>query len=229
MNGGINDVDFRTIFNPLTSLEDLQDLTLKYCYYDMLALIGDAVSTFTKPTCRFVVTGYYPILSALSQPVVSLEGDDPLLRLLSVFAPEFPAVFDRSAVLGKLVQLAQAFAQASETSIGNAVRDAVARYDAGFTIPLANRMGFVSSGFADQNALFVGPSTWLWGLQGNLEPEDEVAPIRELACSAEYREIWQAGDLAICDHASVGHPNAAGSGVFTEAIVAALNAMPVAC
>jgi len=226
LNGGINDIGIQTIFNPLTALDDLQSQTVQYCYYDMLALIGNAVATFTKPTCRFIITGYQTILSPMSQPITASEAGDPLLQFLAVFAPGFPAVFDRSAVVDKLIQLAQQFATGSEAALEKAVQDAIMRYDSGFAVPLAKRMGFVSSGFGDENALFAS-SCWIWGFGADFGPQDEVAAAREASCQLQYGNLEQFAKIPMCNVASVGHPNVAGAASFTNAIVAALNAMPV--
>lgn len=226
MGGGINDVDIRRIFNPLTPVATIQDLTYSFCYNDMLALIGNAVATFTKPTCRFVIHGYYPILSSQSRPFENLAGTDSLAKFLSVFASDFPLVFDRSVVVENLIQLAQQFYVCSQASLAKAVSDARVRYDPGFTIPLANRMVFVGSGFTDANALFTA-TPLLWGFQGpDLGPEDEVAPQRQVSCKCKYGEPWDFTNLAMCEHASVGHPNVVGAGLFADAILAALEAMP---
>jgi lysophospholipase L1-like esterase len=225
MCGGINDVDIKTIFNPLTPVATVQDRTLTYCYNDMLALIGSAVATFTKPTCRFLVLGYYPILSAQSRPFLNLAGTDALGQFLSIFASDFPLLFDRSIVVENLIQLAQQFYICSQANLARAVSDARVRYDPGFTIPLTNRMAFVANGFTDANALFAS-APLLWGFQGpDMGPEDEVAPLRQVSCKLQYGEPWRFGSLAMCEHASVGHPNVAGAQVFADAIVSALNVM----
>lgn len=226
MDGGINDVDIMRIFNPLTPVATIQDLTYTFCYYDMLALLGRAVSRFTKPTCRFVIHGYYPILSFQSRLFENLAGTDSLAKFLSVFAPDFPLIFDRSVVVESLIEHAQQFYSCSQASLAKAVADARVRYDPGFAIPLANRMAFVGSGFTDANALFTG-TPLLWGFQGpNLDPEDEVIRQRGSSCACKYGEPWDLANRVICEHASVGHPNVAGAEMYAEAIVTALRAMP---
>jgi hypothetical protein len=203
IDGGINDVGIQNIFNPMTSATDLGNLTARFCYYDMLTLLGTAVSTFTKPTCRFILTGYYPVLSAQSRPVASVEGGDPLAKLLEIFAPGCSAVFDESLVLNQMILLSQQFATDSEAWLSKAVQDAIIRYDSGLSIPLGKRMAFVSSGIGAANSLFA-PDCLIWGFASDLGPEDEVAPLREGKCDIQYPGLLNLPALAMCYHASIG-------------------------
>jgi hypothetical protein len=63
-----------TIVNPITTHDHLTSRTIRHCYDDMRLLLRAIATTFTKPTARIVVTGYYPIFSRDSDPVGVRQG-----------------------------------------------------------------------------------------------------------------------------------------------------------
>src|SRR5689334_7934291 len=58
VNGGINDIDVRSILNPFTDSSDLKDMIKQYCFRDMKTLLGAILAKFTNPACKVVVTSY---------------------------------------------------------------------------------------------------------------------------------------------------------------------------
>ena len=75
------------------------------------------------------------------------------------------------------------------------------------------RIRFVPSGFKDENAVFAGSSSMLWGanLDPNLSPEDPIAAVRRPLCDNAFRDSSQLLEREICYRASAGHPNVSGA------------------
>jgi hypothetical protein len=202
VNGGINDLDVRTIISPLTDIQDLQDKITQYCYQDMMFLLGQVSAKFTSATTRIIVTSYFPILSAKSDPLrlpklLSLHGIDidPLVTAIGGF------------VFNKILRQCQMFFDRSNASLLAAVSAANANGGAG-------RIAFAEVPFTDDNCVFA-PQAWLWGLADDLSPEDEVAGTRHQSCDIDESDIIR---RLTCYRASAGHPNLEGAAQFATAI-----------
>jgi hypothetical protein len=202
LNGGINDVNIRVILNPLTTLDDLHQKTRQYCLEDMTQLLAKAKVRFPNPGTTIVVTDYYPILSSDSHPMRA-----PLL--LAVHGVAFAPFAYHDVVFDKIVALCTQFTSESTTYLQQAVHS---QND--------SRVVFVHSGFAPENAVFAS-NPWLFGVNADLSPQDEVIPARHAACDATYPPI-DALDREACYRASAGHPNAAGAAQFATVVTAAL-------
>jgi hypothetical protein len=66
LDGGINDIDIRTILNPFTDSRDLSSDILQYCYRDMGYLLAQVKARFSHADTKIIVTSYFPILSSAS-------------------------------------------------------------------------------------------------------------------------------------------------------------------
>ncbi len=209
LNGGINDVGVATIVNPLTTHDHLTSQTIRYCYDDMRLLLRAIATTFTKPTARIVVTGYYPILSAASDPV-------GVRHLLACHGLQVPPIVAEALLLERLVDLCATFWQTSDSSLARAVADANAAEGQG-------RLRFVPTQFQPQNAAY-GPAAWLFSLQRDfaLSPTDEVIPQRHAACELFHPHLLEIFPREQCFRASVGHPNRAGAQHYADVISGAL-------
>lgn len=215
LNGGINDVGLDVIFNPLTAQADLHEATVSACYKSMKALIDKATAAFSKNTCRFIVCGYYPILSPDSDPLATSEA--ALIHLLGIFNNGIPASFslaEQGPIIDTLVDLAMQFWRDSDEALAQAVSDSASKPK------LGGRLLFVPNTFTEANALF-STTPLLFGFGSDLAPEDEVIPARTGACNVQYSPL-EIVAREICYHASVGHPNPAGASAIAQAIQQAL-------
>jgi lysophospholipase L1-like esterase len=217
LNGGINDVGVDTIIDPFQDLHQLNQLTDQACFQDMSTLLGQVLTVFTKPGCRFVVTGYYPILSADSELEI-VGGVDVFGHLLGIHGLGFPLNLDHAAVTSKVCRQALAFWQTSEAALARAAT-AAAQSPAASGRPVQ----FVSTTFAAPNALFASQQ-YLFAFGDDLAPEDEVIAARERSCDLQYPDPLDFVSREQCYHASVGHPNVQGAAVIAQAIKAALGA-----
>lgn len=225
LNGGINDVSIDTILDPLTDPADLHAATVNACYLGMKVLLAKAADVFSNPNCRFVVTGYYPILSSESD-LLSLPVDDPLGHFLGLFGlgvPRHLSGVDRGTVLGSIVNLALQFWRESDQWLRQATVEMATN------LGLGPRMQFVASTFTEGNALFTS-EPWLFGFGTDLGPEDEVLGQRTVACSLQYPGPFELLPRELCTFASVGHPNVSGATAIATAIAEALGfSCPVSC
>ena len=204
LTGGINDVGIAKILNPLSLIPSLRRRVEEACHDSMLSLLGAARAKFRKPECRIVVTGYYTILSDKSRP---LQIPD-LLALQGMSVSEF---VDESVFFDLLSDRCEEFFTRSDAALRAAVADAG---DA--------RITFVSSGFTDENAVFVPGTSLLWGLTEDLEPEDPVAGPRRLQCDLTFNQVGDLLRREQCYRASAGHPNVQGAIQYAAKICAGL-------
>ena len=206
VDGGINDVDVRTILNPLVPAGVLSAKTQAACHDAMLVLLRNVAAKFTAPQCRIIVTGYYPIISGQSD-VLSIPA------FLGLHGIALPAFLEDDVAIGGVISHCQQFFIESTAFLRQAVTAAA---DA--------RIVYVDSGFTDANSVFA-PEALLWGLQSDvdLSPVDEVAPQRHAACDVAF-DLLQTLEREQCYRASAGHPNPAGARQFAKQILAAIGA-----
>ena len=204
LNGGINDVGFSRILNPLAVIPSLQNRVEEACHKGMLHLLRVATAAFTKAGCRVLVTGYYTILSDQSDP---LQIPD-LLALHGTAVSGFMAEADFFDLLS---DRCEEFFQRSEDALRAAVADAA-----------DPRIRFVSSGFTAGNAIFVPGTTLLWGLTSGLDPQDPKAAARRPECDLTFDQPADFLRRQQCYRASAGHPNVDGAKQYAAKICAVL-------
>jgi hypothetical protein len=209
INGGINDIGFPNILNPLTKKEDLKNWISVYCYHDMKNILIKAVSVFNKSSCKFLLNGYYPILSNKSD-VVPQHGTDQLLMLLNLHCIHIPLNFDRDPLSNYIISQSMQFFNDSETAFTQAVSETISE------LHLHNRIYFVPSPFSEDNALFA-PNPWLFGIGKFFAPQDEKIGERKPACEKHYSNPFDIASREVCYFASVGHPNIQGANEIAKA------------
>jgi hypothetical protein len=205
LNGGINDIDIRAILNPLTTAADLRHDIQQFCYHDMLALLMRVIGKF-RSTRAIVVTSYYPVLSKESHPL-------RIPFLLQTYGVGIPAFLDQGLVFSKIVALCMQFWSESSVALQHAVQACNAAGGAA-------RVQYAAVPFTIDNAVFAG-QPWLFGLDGEFNPQDEVVGERHAACNLNI----DAGDLfgrESCYRASAGHPNPTGALAYANTIIAQL-------
>jgi lysophospholipase L1-like esterase len=206
---GINDVNIRTIFDPLTPLARIDQLTQQFCYSDMKTLLAKILNTFTKPGVQIRVVGYYPIVGPASNPVVVPAGD-PLIHLFANFYLPFLQTVDRDLVLKSLSDRAMRFWTDSTNCIKQTVSELAAA-----------QLAFVGNPFTPDNALFM-PDSLLWGFGPDLGPADEVSAERSTSCDIQYPLPAEFFPNEICCLASIGHPTVTGAQAIANAILGSL-------
>lgn len=220
LSGGINDVNIRTILSPLTSENDLRIKTRKYCYDDMLALLTECVQVF--PNARIIVTGYYPMISMLSN-IVLVSSFVGVFGLILSFIPGTVTLtgIATTATLGAIVANCNVFASTANASLQRAVDE----INEGLG-PQANgpRIALAVPDFKPQNAA-LAPDSYLYGVRLTGDPTEPIAPTdqnpvlgsRIAACHAA-KDSGRIPDYWVCKLASTGHPNAKGAQAYGNAI-----------
>ncbi|HJQ27500.1 MAG TPA: SGNH/GDSL hydrolase family protein [Blastocatellia bacterium] len=208
VNGGINDINFRNILNPLTDSAHLKDQIRQYCFQSMKTLLEAVVATFTKPSARIIVTSYYPILSHQTQlPLVGA-----FLAVHGLALPSFLDVLD-GLVFAKIIANCEQFYVQSNHFLQRAINQVNA---AAGGVP---RLFFAQPPFGPENAA-LAPQAWLWGVNADLSPQDPVQAARHIACDAFEPDLIR---RLICYRASAGHPNIEGANQYALAILALLS------
>jgi lysophospholipase L1-like esterase len=204
MNGGINDVGVANILNPFAVIPPLETRVAHACHDGMLVLLKKVSAKFSKPACKILVTGYYPILSALSDPL-------GVTKLLSLFGIAVPPFVDKDlGFINPVLHRCEVFFQTSTQQLTAAIADAG---DA--------RIKFVPSGFTDANSVFVPGTSLLWGLNldDDMDPQDPVAAARHPLCDAAHPGVLEIPEREQCYRASAGHPNVEGAVQFSKQIL----------
>jgi lysophospholipase L1-like esterase len=199
LNGGINDVGVATILNPLAVIPSLGSKVESACLHGMQALLRKVAAKFNKPSCRILVTGYYTIFSSKSDPL-------HLHKLMSLHGIGAPAFLAQRDLVNLVVSRCEQFFQKSTDNLQAAiglVGDA--------------RIMFVPSGFVDDNAIFA-TSSYLWGLDDLLNPEDPMAEVRQGQCNLSFPGLLEIAHREECYRASAGHPNIQGAQQYARQI-----------
>jgi len=236
IDGGINDVSVEFILNPATLEEQVRSRTqLKASA--MQTMVSRAAASF--PNAKIAVLGYYPIITAESNP---LEVS-PWLQLLGFLAVGAPVIAGTAAALGLppgattavltvgvasgLVNKSRIFYEESTTALKAAVDRENTRqsYTASAALPNGRSPGhvvFVEPGFTSIHG-YAAPESWLFKFSESTS--DAVAAGRASACAAVLGTPTTAGqtmDLATCQRAAIGHPNPTGAAAYAAAIERAL-------
>lgn len=212
LDGGINDIDVRTILNPFTDPADLSSDILQYCYHDMGFLLEQMKSRFSHPNTKIVVTSYFPILS----PASRLDLLAPLLEFMGAPVPQF-INFDPLAandpVVAKIISLSLQFWRESSQRFAEAVN--------AVNIGTGPRCFFANVPFTENNSVFA-PEAWLFGVgpAPDFSAQDEVVALRRPQCDVTFANDFLAREQ--CYRASAGHPNVTGAAQFAQAILKAL-------
>ena len=208
VNGGVNDINFRYILNPLTDSAHLKDHIRQYCFQAMKTLLESIAAKFTKPSARIIVTSYYPVLSHQTHlPLV-----DAFLAVHGLALPSFLNILD-GLVFGKIIANCEQFYAQSNHFLQRAIKQV---NEAAGGVP---RIFFAQPPFGPENAA-LAPQAWLWGVNPDLSPQDPVQDARHVACDAFETDPIR---RLTCYRASAGHPNIEGANQYALAILALLS------
>jgi hypothetical protein len=194
LNGGINDVNFRTIINPTSSLEELDEMVRDACYSKMFRLLLRASQR--APNATIAVVGYYRMLSALSTELVL----PPFLLMTNAFVAAGGITLSASSL-----ENIEFFYRRQLHWLRRSVHDANGARSSG-----TGEIIFVNPAFGPANAMFT-PDALLYSVA-----DDPVFEERKSACEAFFPDALD--EMATCTVASVGHPNQAGAHRIAEVL-----------
>lgn len=207
-DGCINDVNVANIVNPTQTPESIAQMTGPLCLDGMTELLRKIRTAM--PSAAIVVTGYFQIVSPLSDVIglnawLQAQGQPP-----SDLEEELIPVLTANSV--SFHDIAHARLQEAISVVGSETAD--------------SRIAFADPGFGENNAIFA-PDAWLWGMTADdglleslgieldLAPMDDSKDRRIDRCIGSNLDL---GKLIVCLYASVGHPTPAGSRAYATAI-----------
>lgn len=210
LDGGANDIGLTNAMNPDVDVAWIGEQARTKCGDRMKGLLCYLVGLF--PNARFIVTGYYPLLSEQSFAQTDLIVD-AFERAFGCERPEATIYANQRTTL-----LAKSYAFSNETA--RWLQWAVDETNALFP----DRAIFVKPAI-DGNRCFGCADTHLWGLE-----QDPARNARQAACHATGRlTVWDFERMSVgrdfdpvCVFASIMHPNAKGAQRYFEAVAAAL-------
>jgi lysophospholipase L1-like esterase len=235
ISGCGNDVGLLNLLNA-SGREEVDRMTEAKCGAPVEKLLHRILTAF--PMAKVVIIGYYPFFSEKTR------NDFVLKALAKRFLKTNPGApkMNRKDVLERLTANSQAWYQASNKTLAEAVRKVNAGFGAG-----RQRVGFVKIDFPPEYS-FAAKETRLWGFDRSpfrmmlvflsfgrilLPPNDEVRSQRKASCDAVFRrqpnetteqKTERKRLFLLCRYAALGHPNRKGALLYAAAIADALEA-----
>lgn len=220
LNGGINDLNFRELFDIDVDEDELDQKIRDACYVRMLQLLRRTRAHF--PNAVIIIAGYYPILSRESE----LDIVKIVVGLLTLVSEVLPLIGDY--LVQRILRNIRFFHNRQlawlRTAVSEMYEDNKQR---GPGIYFAHPAFGPQHSVGARSALLFGPSkpdnleeAWerfkddpLTNIL-SLEPDDPVIAERRHVCG-----IFTKGfDLIQCKIASIGHPNINGANRYAEVI-----------
>lgn len=214
LSGGINDLVVGNAINPFLEESKFRRLVHLACNEKMGRLLAHATEVF--PEASVVVFAYFPIISTKSDTNKITKFLLKIIRfphqlqwlLTNGFSKQFMKIVRKATSERSRLWFVESNKELS---------DAVARTNAALA---RKRVVIVPSPITEDNC-FATPNSLLWSLDKDNRPEDEIYSERLEKCPRLLDEIRykQFGPLwvRLCELASVGHPNKAGSTAYAEA------------
>ncbi|MCC7448992.1 MAG: SGNH/GDSL hydrolase family protein [Anaerolineae bacterium] len=216
VEGSINDVGLQNILNPLLPADDLERMVDTHCYVGMKQLLTRVAAKFTR--AQIVVLGYYPPLTEESQErflnafltAVGVVPKDTVADIVADVVINLAA----DAIKARILENCQLFSRQSTLKLQAAI-DAVNAERAASD----RRIALAVPDIQPPNAAFAS-DPWLFGINDDLSPQDELADQRNAAC--EQAPVFRTIE-PVCKRASAGHPNPKGAQAYARAILACLD------
>lgn len=215
LSGGVPEVGVSKILNPFGSDSKLRSDIERYCFREMADLLISTAETFQN--AHVAVIGYYPIITSHT-PVKRIMND--VLELYNWPGWSKPLINNPlNRVLWrryrrKMIRRSRIWHEQSTSALKRAVD--LANRSAG-----DERVIFVPAPFTDING-YGAPKTYLWTVASKGKAADHASEQRKTVCRPTLDELRRETSLKyrtrVCELASIGHPNAAGSAAIAEAL-----------
>jgi hypothetical protein len=241
LNGGINDMGFPTLINPLTSVQMVADRAQAFCYTGMKKLLNHLADQY--PNALLVVTGYFPVISAktdkntLRDIILAFLGIKPGLlamqaaskrgmaatRAAGICPASTPGQWD--PLFDTLTCLSATWKERSDFYLDAAVNDLnQARPTPPGLSTGCKHAIFVKVEFAPEECYNAGPETAFWKITGpnpkpsqsHLLTDDLMFDKRQPQCLENHLNLQ---DQQTCEVAGTGHPNVKGAQKYADAIM----------
>ncbi|MDQ4123249.1 MAG: hypothetical protein M3209_17570 [Acidobacteriota bacterium] len=216
LDGCINDMSARRIFDFSFRRKMLKAAAQQFCYGAMKELLGVLVKDY--PKAKIIVTGYYPLVSkdtnpnALYDAALNAFGDNPvsdvILKAFKIFNLK---PFKKFRVIRNI------FAKRSSVwylESAKGLEKAVSETNKALSEP---RVFYVDPAFQYENS-FSASNTYLWKLIDNTRTDDSLYAKRQDICADRRLTHFNRFDHFICHRAGLFHPNKAGAAAYYRAI-----------
>lgn len=193
-------------------------LAEEYCYRSMSYLLsntdgkGGVAQRF--PNAKIVVTGYYKIVSNESDINKLLWF---MIALGGIAGSIGAAITENQKDV--IVSRSKRFAESTNLNLQRAIDEA----NTNLGIGKPPRIFFAKPDFKDENAIFTGDTSWVWGIDSDLDPADNapnggVEDHRTGVCILVDIQEPGRSDRFRCIRASIGHPNVKGAIEYARVI-----------
>lgn len=215
LSGGVPEVGVANILDPFGSDSKLRSDIERYCFREMADLLESTAATFQN--AHIAVIGYYPIITSHT-PVKRIMND--VLELYNWPRWTKPLINNPlNRVLWrryrrKMIRRSRIWHEQSTSSLQRAV-------DRANRSTGDERVVFVPAPFTDIHG-YGAPRTFLWKVASKGKAADPASEQRKAVCRPTLDELRRETSLKyrtrVCELASIGHPNAAGSAAIAEAL-----------
>lgn len=204
VDGGINDVQLKYIFDYLKPAAELPIRVDLYCHQHMRQLLLELAGAF--PSARIINTGYFAPVAGGSY---NQSWEFVLLNAVDILGFDGPFVVP--VPLDRIRDRCAVFASTANQALTLAVQEANA------TLGGTPRIFFADPHFGPNNGVFCS-DPWLWGLNPDLSPEDALKDFRAGICEVQFDPQSERAACRHCKKSSMGHPNVKGAQKYAEAI-----------
>jgi lysophospholipase L1-like esterase len=215
LSGGVPEVGVTNILDPFGSDKQLAADIERYCFQAMSRLLIKTAEAF--PQAHVALVGYYPIITRHT-PVKRIVND--VLEVYNWPGWAKPLINNPlNRVLWrryrrKMIRRSDLWAKGSAAAFRRAV-------DRANNATGGDRSVFIEPPFAAANG-YGARDTYLFTVGRKGKAADPMAAERAAECRPALDELRRATDLKyrtrVCELASIGHPNAAGSAAIARAI-----------
>lgn len=215
LSGGITDISVSEALNPFRSNKKLRRDIARFCHASMLDVLEHSAQNF--PNALIVVVGYFPIISPkmpsgkMFNAMLEAFGFPRPLKPLAnnILTRQMFKIIRRATI-----KRSRIWAETSDANLQKAVNE--------LNDKLAQKRAvFVKTPITEENCLGAKDSM-LFKMGKNGRIEDELYDERKKVCKPSLKELSASTKLKysarFCEIAAIGHPNAAGSKAYAEAI-----------
>ncbi|MDQ3181658.1 MAG: GDSL-type esterase/lipase family protein, partial [Acidobacteriota bacterium] len=219
IDGGINDTHATNIL--FSTQQKISGKAKEYCYEGMSKLLSQTVKTY--PNARIVVTGYFPLVSALSKEtevlnvVLTVIKENKIQTVLSKFAKK---LLDKTPdqfhfIHNALTTNSDMWYAESNRRLKQSM-DELNGKNKNPTFSATNpQFLFVEVPFQPKNCYAVDETTFLWRIKAKTATNDDIFEEREKICSIFKDNPFQE---IVCRRAGAFHPNVNGAKAYATAI-----------
>ncbi|CAN5401398.1 hypothetical protein BH10ACI2_BH10ACI2_19530 [soil metagenome] len=220
LTGGITDITVSKVLDPFDDKSKLTPLIEKYLLHDMHDVIDHAAKL--HPNALIAVVGYFPMLSPQTRNARLMNNWLESMSFPRILKPFANNPVTRQLFFNRLKKKGIERSRIWFDQSNRCMLAAIARLNVAHG---KQRAVFVPTPITEDTCLET-PDTLLFRMGKNGVTDDPLYRSRTADCDIALPELKRNTDIKypvrLCEIAAVGHPNAAGSRAYAEAIKTAL-------